>query len=139
MPNQIHVYNEHLKDRAREFRKNMTDEENRLWSKLRKSNLMVIVFLRQRPVGNYIVDFICKEENLIVEIDGGYHSGPNQHEYDAERDAYLRGLGFDILHFANGDIKAHLKGVLNKIEQALMENREKEKVKIGQRHAQLTS
>ena len=59
--------------RARELREKSTDAERLLWSRLRNRRLMGLKFKRQSPIGSYIVDFVCKERNLIVEIDGGHH------------------------------------------------------------------
>ena len=120
MANKIYFYNPHLKFRAIELRKNMTEAEVILWSQLRKKQVNGFRFLRQRPIGNYIVDFICKEANLVVEIDGDYHYQANQQEYDSEREAYLRGLGICMLHVTNDAVKSDLQGVLKKIREHLV-------------------
>ncbi|MFO7888702.1 MAG: DUF559 domain-containing protein [bacterium] len=69
----IHHYNPTLKERARKLRKNMTEAERKLWSYIRKKQIKGIQFLRQRPIGNYVVDFYAPEADLIVEVDGGQH------------------------------------------------------------------
>ena len=67
------LYNPKLKKYSQELRKNMTDAERQLWSKLRGKQLKGLQIYRQRIIGNYIVDFYCPKANLIIEIDGGQH------------------------------------------------------------------
>jgi very-short-patch-repair endonuclease len=74
-------------DRAKELRRNQTDAERTLWTHLRDRRLEGYKFRRQRPLGRYIVDLICLEEMLVVEVDGGQHSW--QQLYDSERNEWL--------------------------------------------------
>jgi len=63
-----------IDDFARALRKRSTDAENRLWMKLRAKRLLGLKFRRQEPIGEYIVDFVCHEKKVIIELDGGQHS-----------------------------------------------------------------
>ena len=74
-------------------------------------------FKRQYPIGNYIVDFICKEKWLIIELDGGQHNKPDNISYDEERTNYLNSRGYRVLRFWNTDIDKNLKGVYEIILQ----------------------
>ena len=98
---------------ARMLRRNMTDVERILWSKIRNKQLGV-KFRRQQPLGKYIVDFICFEERLIIEVDGGQHSENTQ---DTIRDKWLKTNGFQVLRFWNNDVLKNLNGVLGIIKK----------------------
>jgi len=74
-------------------------------------------FKRQKPIGRYVVDFVCLEDNLIIELDGGQHA-ENQ-EYDQERDAWLRGQGFTVLRFWNNELMNETGSVLERIRLAI--------------------
>jgi very-short-patch-repair endonuclease len=101
--------------RARRLRRDATDAERRLWSKLRNFGLGVR-FVRQHPIGPYIADFACRSAKLIVEVDGGQHAG----ERDRRRDAYLTGRGYLILRFWNPEVLANTVGVLETIRLSLV-------------------
>ncbi len=100
--------------RARELRKNPTDTERKLWHHIRDKQIENFRFRRQRPIGKYIVDFICLEANLVVELDGG------QQQYDAERTKYLTAQGLHVLRYWNNDVIQNIEGVLEDIRAALM-------------------
>src|SRR5262245_122230 len=87
------------RDLARQLRKNMTDTEQFVWAKLRQKQLGGFKFRRQMSLGPYIVDFICLEARLIVELGGGQHAV--QQEKDAVRTQWLEGEGFLVLRFWN--------------------------------------
>jgi hypothetical protein len=74
MPRRILLYNNKLKYRARFLRKNMTESEQKLWSRLRGKQLLGVQFYRQKPIGNFIVDFFAPKAELLVEVDGSQHS-----------------------------------------------------------------
>jgi len=97
-------------DRAKELRQNMTDAEQTLWYFLRAKRFEDLKFRRQQPLGDYIVDFVCFEHDLIIEVDGGQHR--ENETYDQERTDWLESEGFDVIRFWNDD-------VLNKTEQVL--------------------
>lgn len=97
---------------ARTLRKRPTDAEKLLWSKLRDRQLAGMKFRRQRPIGKYIVDFVCIEKRIVVEADGSQHlNNPD----DVARDSYLREKGYTVLRFWNNDILRNIEGVLGKI------------------------
>jgi len=101
--------------RARELRRNMTDAERALWRELRGGALGGR-FRRQVPVGQYIVDFVCLEKHLIVEIDGGQHA---ERQSDQERDRWLESQGFRVLRFWNNEVLGNVRGVLEVLVEAL--------------------
>jgi len=98
---------------ARTLRKNMTDAERLLWRHLRSSQTGGHKFRRQHPIGSFIIDFICIEKNLIIEVDGGQHA--LQVYADEERTNYLKGKGFRVLRFWNHEVLQNLESVLNMI------------------------
>ena len=112
-------YNLNLKERSRELRRQMTKEEKTLWECLRGKKLGGYGFVRQKPVGNYIVDFYCRTAKLMIEIDGAVHFTEEGKEYDRERDAFLNGLGLKVLHFPNSEILSNMEVVLNRILKEL--------------------
>ena len=103
--------------RARQLRRNPTEVERLLWQKLRFWQVGGFKFRRQKPLGNYIADFVCFEGRLIVEIDGGQHA--DQRIYDTKRDTWLRQAGFIVLRFWNSDVLENMDGVLHVIEENL--------------------
>ncbi|MBI5756430.1 MAG: endonuclease domain-containing protein [Nitrospirae bacterium] len=103
--------------RARELRKNMTEAERVLWKHLRLRQIHGLKFRRQQPIGKYIVDFICFEKRLIIELDGGQHS--EQIVYDLERDTWLERQGFHILRFWNDKVLKETEVVKEVILEAL--------------------
>jgi len=102
---------------ARKLRKEATEAEIRLWSKLRWKQLDGFRFRRQQPIGPYIVDFFCPEARLIVEVDGGQHS--DREAYEAERTEWLEGRGYRVIRFGNYDALANTEGVRLTIAEAL--------------------
>ena len=106
-----------IRIRARQLRKNLTDAERLLWRRLRLWRVDGFKFRRQQPLGNYIVDFVCLEKRLIIEVDGGQHA--QQANYDTDRDAWLRNQGFVILRFWNNDVLKNIDGVMEVIAKNL--------------------
>ena len=96
----------------------MTDAETKIWQRLRAHRFQGLSFRRQFPVGPYVVDFVCLEARLIIEIDGGQHASAEA-AYDAKRDAWLRDEGFLILRFWNNDVLRNLRGVLESVAEAV--------------------
>lgn len=94
------------------MRKNPTEAERALWRLLRNKRLAGTKWKRQQEIGRYIVDFVCFEARVIVEADGAQHI---DNAYDAERDAWLRAQGFELLRFFNNDILAREDSVLTSI------------------------
>jgi len=105
------------RDFARGLRRRQTDAERRLWARLRDGRLLGVEFARQVPIGPYIVDFCCREQRLIVELDGGQHA--TRADYDAGRTALLEGLGYRVLRFWDNEALRNTDGVLQRIAQAL--------------------
>jgi very-short-patch-repair endonuclease len=102
---------------ARQLRKNPTEAERVLWRHLRLRQLEGWKFRRQQPIGRYIVDFVCFENRLAIELDGGQHS--EQVTYDAERSAWLRGQGFRVLRFWNHEVLQDIEAVKSVIQEAV--------------------
>jgi very-short-patch-repair endonuclease len=102
---------------ARRLRSAMTDAERRLWHSLRVRQIDGQKFRRQYPLGRYIVDFVCLERRLIVEVDGGQHS--ERQVEDTIRSQWLRNKGFRVVRFWNNEIMSNLDGVTTVIGQAL--------------------
>ena len=110
-------YNKEFKSRAQELRKNATPQESRLWfGFLRKHS---ISFTRQKPIGSYIVDFLCPSKKLVIEIDGSQHFSDDGIEHDKERTAYLESLGLQVIRFTNTEINNSFDSVCLAIQTAL--------------------
>ena len=101
---------------AKVLRANQTDAELRLWYHLRAHRFLNLKFKRQKPIGHYIVDFVCIEMRLVIEVDGGQHADSAA---DVRRDAWLRERGFTVLRFWNNEVMQELDGVLEKIRLAV--------------------
>lgn len=107
-------YNPELKELARQLRKNMTLSEVLLWNELKQKKILGFDFDRQIPIGNYIVDFYCKELSLAIEIDGDSHN--YRYDYDEERQRELEKLGVSFLRFDDLEVKKNMWNVLRVIE-----------------------
>ena len=105
------------KTKARELRKNPTESEHKLWSHLRLRQIGGHKFRRQHPLGPYIVDFICLDRKLIVEVDGGQHD--QQVVYDSKRDKWLEEQGYCVLRFWNNEVLSDIEVVKEVISDAL--------------------
>lgn len=116
-PENYHHYNGILKFRSRELRKNMTKAEKKLWQMIRNKRIHNYLFNRQRPVLNYIADFMCKELLLILEVDGEIHEIPENKERDMERESNLRAVDFTILRFKNREVLNNEDEVYRKIKE----------------------
>jgi very-short-patch-repair endonuclease len=89
---------------ARKLRNAMSEAEKRLWYHLRAHRFCGASFRRQTPIGAYIVDFVCHDAALIIELDGGQHATARASRYDAERAAWLASRGYKVLRFWNNDV-----------------------------------
>lgn len=112
-------YNKKLKSYSRALRKNMTDAEKLIWSKIRKKQLKGYQFYRQRIIGNYIVDYYCPKAKLVIEIDGGQHYTEKGKKRDKKRTEYLNSIGFKILRFSDREVFKNLQGIIEKIYETL--------------------
>ena len=97
----------------RALRKRLTDAERLLWRHLRNRELGGWKFRRQYPVGLFIVDFICVEKNVVIEVDGGRHS--ENEEQDIQRSAYLNRMGYQVFRFWNNQVLQETEAVLEAI------------------------
>ena len=114
-------YNPYLKENSRKLRSNMTEAEVILWNRLRKKQINNLQFYRQKPLGDYIVDFYCPIKKLIIEIDGGQHYENGEIiKKDKEREKFLiQTLKLKVLRFTNTDIIKNLTSVIDKIMEEL--------------------
>jgi very-short-patch-repair endonuclease len=94
--------------RARSLRSRMTDAERKLWYLLRDRRFAAAKFRRQVPLGRYVADFLSFEKRIVVEVDGGQHSGSAS---DVARDDWFRSQGFTVVRFWNNDVLTNLRGV----------------------------
>lgn len=108
-------FNNLMRQRAKDLRKNLTSAEEVLWYYLRAKRFLGTKFKRQVPIGNYIVDFVCFEKKLIIELDGSQHLQDNSIKYDKTRDDFLKSQNFRILRFYNNEIYTNIEGVLEAI------------------------
>ena len=107
-----------LKEFAQNMRRFSTEAESALWEMLRRKNLDVR-FRRQHIIGDFIVDFVCLKEKLIVEVDGGYHDELDTVEYDKIRTQILNDFGFNVIRFSNEEVLGNSNNVLERIKNAL--------------------
>ncbi len=103
---------------ARDLRNNPTDAESRLWARLRRKQIDGHRFRRQVPLGPYVVDFVCLETRLIIEVDGGQHN--ERAPLDARRTAWLEANRFRVIRFWNNDVLQNVDGVIEAVRAALV-------------------
>ena len=108
-----------LKEYSRSLRKNMTNAEVLLWSRIRRKSLGGYQFYRQRIIGKYIVDFYCHKAKLVIEVDGGQHYSPEGKQKDMVRDSYMTWLGLRVLRFSDREIHENLDVVMETIWRSL--------------------
>ena len=102
--------------RSRELRSNQTDAEKKLWWHLRNRQIAGCKFVRQEPIGSYICDFVCREQRLVIEVDGGQHADSAK---DKVRDAWLISHNYRVMRFWNNDVLSNIDGVLTVINDAV--------------------
>lgn len=107
-----------LKAYAKENRRQMTMYEKILWDALRK-DIPAVHFRRQHPIGDYIADFICIPQKLVIEVDGEYLNNPSQVMDDQTRTIDLTRMGYTVLRFGNEEIATETNSVIEKIKQRL--------------------
>ena len=100
---------EKTKTHTKELRKNMTEAEKKLWTLLRSRRFVRHKFRRQVPLGPYILDFVCFEERLIIEVDGSQHM--DQATYDLKRTAYFQEKSYRVIRVWNNDVLGKLPSV----------------------------
>jgi very-short-patch-repair endonuclease len=101
---------------ARRLRRDSTIAERGLWNAVRARSLFGVKFVRQVPIGPYIVDLVCREQHVIIEVDGGQHA---ESKRDAARDRWLHDQGYRVLRFWNNDVLVNIDGVLETIAVAV--------------------
>ncbi|MFP3869615.1 MAG: endonuclease domain-containing protein [Syntrophobacteria bacterium] len=119
-------YKAQLKHKARQLRKNMTESERVLWSRLRGKQLLGVQFYRQKPIGKYIVDFYAPRTKLVVEVDGSQHMEGEQVERDEHRDEYLASVGLRVLRFNSTEVVEGIDGVAEFIYRTIAERLNRE-------------
>ena len=102
-----------LKHLSRNLRSNPTEAEKLLWNHLRRKQFQGLKFRRQQPIDRFIVDFVCFEKRLIIELDGGQHS--DQTARDKTRTEILESKGFLVLRLWNNEVFENIEGVLTEI------------------------
>jgi very-short-patch-repair endonuclease len=110
-----------LLERARSARKDPTEAEDKLWSRLRDRRLQGWKFRRQEPIGPYRPDFVCAKAKLIVELDGSQHV--DAVNYDESRTKFLTGQGYRVIRFWNNEVFTDMDSVLEKILSELEQQR----------------
>ena len=118
-------YGRNLKQTARNLRANMTESEQVLWKRLRHKQLRSIQFYRQKPIGQFVVDFYAPQAKLVVEVDGSQHLDPEKAQKDARRTATLERQGIRVLRFNNLQVLQELEAVVEAIFQALSDAEKK--------------
>ncbi|GAB4375360.1 MAG: endonuclease domain-containing protein [Calditrichia bacterium] len=106
-----------LKSRRKQLRNNSTSAEATLWRYLKGKQLQGRKFRRQHSIGNYIVDFYCPSEKLVIELDGAEHFTEHGAEYDEKRTRFLNNLGIRVIRFENEQVFDDIEGVLAEISQ----------------------
>ena len=114
-------YSPKLKANARQLRQNLTDSERVLWRRLRGKQLADIQFYRQKPIGNYIVDFYAPKAKLVIELDGSQHFEAHHAEKDRERDEYLSRLGLMVLRLTSRQALKETEAVVEFIYRTITE------------------
>jgi very-short-patch-repair endonuclease len=110
------------RDRAREFRSQMTDAECKLWARLCGKKMAGLRFRRQEAIGPYIADFYCSAAKLVVELDGGQHGNDDVLLYDVARTLWLNDSGYRVLRFSNHDFLRDPEFVIEGIWRAVVES-----------------
>jgi very-short-patch-repair endonuclease len=105
---------------ARRLRRTAPDAENEAWFALQDRRLAGFKFVRQEPIPPFVADFVCRDQKLVIEVDGGQHA---DNAKDVRRDAFLRADGYRVLRFWNTDVLSNLDGVLTTILTALESNK----------------
>jgi very-short-patch-repair endonuclease len=114
-------YDAALKHTARLLRTHLTDSEEALWSRLRRKQLLGVQFYRQKPIGEFIVDFFAPSARLVVEVDGSQHLGAEHAQRDKARDAHLASRGLRVLRFNSREVLKDRDAVVESIYRTLTE------------------
>ncbi|MFH1336921.1 MAG: endonuclease domain-containing protein [Candidatus Zixiibacteriota bacterium] len=109
---------ENLTQIAKKLRKKSTHAERLLWRHLKAKQLEGYKFRRQEPIGNYIVDFICFEKRIVIELDGSQHQ--TEKDKDRKREQWLKRQGFKVLRFWNNEVLNNMEGVYQVIKDSCL-------------------
>ena len=112
-------YNRKLKEKPRPFRTQMTDPDRSGWGRLRRKQVHSVQFYRQKPIGNYIVDFYAPMAKVVVEVDGSQHMESKQATRDRQRHALLASHGLRVLRFDDLQVLKEIEGVMEVIVRAI--------------------
>ena len=113
----MRLHNSALTEKAKQLRKNMTEQERKLWFCFLKK--LPVTFYRQKVLGNYIVDFYCPSANLIVELDGAQHFEETNTDYEITRTIFFMDLGFTVLRYTNKDVNINFNNICEDIYRYL--------------------
>jgi very-short-patch-repair endonuclease len=105
--------------KARNLRKEQTEQEKIIWSIIRNRQFYGLKFKRQVPIGIYIADFCCNEKKIVIELDGGQHNEPDETLYDKNRTEFLEAEGYRVIRFWNNDVNSNIEGVCEYIKRSL--------------------
>ena len=114
-------YDAHLKDTARQLRKNVTASEAALRSRWRNTQRLGIQVYRQKPIGEHIVDFFAPRAQLVVEVDGSQHLGSDHALQDRSRDRYVVSLGLKVVRFNSREVLEESEAVVQAIYRTVAE------------------
>jgi very-short-patch-repair endonuclease len=117
-------YNPNLKEKAKELRRSGNLSEVLFWQKVKRKQFCGLDFDRQKIIGNYIVDFYCKDLGVVIEIDGKSHD--EKKEYDEEREKYLKSLGLKVYHITDIEVKTNLEAKIEWLRRELMPDYKRE-------------
>ncbi len=112
-------YNTNLKPNARRLRREMTDAETLLWSRIRRKQILGVQFYRQKPIGRYIVDFFAPRAGLVIEVDGSQHYDKRGKMADTSRDRVLTRRKLKVMRFDNMAVLKQTDAVVEAIYQAV--------------------
>ena len=116
-------YSENLTPLSRRLRSQQTDSETRLWHRLRRKQIHGVQFYRQKPLGDYIVDFHAPAAGLVIEVDGSQHLEPELAEKDRIRDSYLESRGLLVLRFDSRQVLLETEAVVLEIARKVAEKK----------------
>ena len=108
---------------ARRLRREQTEVERKLWSALRNRRFARFKFRRQQPIGPFVVDFVCFEKKVVVELDGSQHALPENAAADKIRTGYLQRRGYRVKRYWNGDVNQYFDSVLDDIYREMTADR----------------
>ena len=102
---------------AKNLRRNLTPQERKIWQILRNHQFYGYEIRRQYPISDYVVDFICRDKRIIIEVDGGQHNQDKNIESDTIRTKKLEELGYKVIRFWNNDIDKNIEGVYQELQR----------------------